>query len=198
VLPSKPLLRVDVAHCLSVRRERLSRGDRCLLDTSVIVFVVFEEQQATSWNQERAAAYEEFIERGRKDGVEFLWSPLSFSELTNFVERYYLKRYQRAVDQSIDRKRFRAIPEQRKLVIDNVKEAWQYVKRLALPTEFQVDAATADAVLALLTATSLDGYDALLIRSMRGANVPYILSDDADYASAPNVIVYSANEDICE
>jgi len=187
-----------MAQCLSVRKERLSRGDRCLLDTSVIVLVVFDEQQATSWNEERAAAYEEFIERSLKDGVEFLWSPLSFSELMNFVERYHLKRYQRTVDDSIDRKRFRMIAVQRKLVIDNVIEAWQYVKRLAVPTEFHVDAATADAVLTLLTATSLDGYDALLIRSMRAAKVPYILSDDADYATAPNVIVFSANESICE
>jgi predicted nucleic acid-binding protein len=175
---------------------RIMRPDldgRYMLDTNVVKVLVRESLEglrdiaAGAAEIARATPYERFVLDGKRRNCTFYVSMLTFSEFAAYVENTF----RRAYDPGIEKKAYRTLALEREKVRENVRSAWEQVAALAEILPCEIDADAFRRACAEYYSTSLDPYDALIRESMRGNGLSYIVTDDRDFASATDLIVYT-------
>lgn len=93
-----------------------------------------------------------------------------------------------------DKKMFRhQFPDARKKVVSEVRASWDQVKQFATIVDFPFNADAIDRCLKAFDDYLIDGYDSLIFHAMDRRGVRSILTDDSDFATIPDVLVFTAN-----
>jgi hypothetical protein len=87
-------------------------------------------------------------------------------------------------------------PKERQRVTAEVENVWRQIQSMAVPaSDLTIDEALINAALARFKTQALDGYDLLIVESIAqaGAGDIKILTDGMDYATVPNIQVFTGN-----
>jgi predicted nucleic acid-binding protein len=81
-------------------------------------------------------------------------------------------------------------------VIAEVESSWEQVMQVAELIEMRLDKPTTTRLLDSLRQCRMDGYDALLLDVMTRRGVFSIITDDGDFATVPDITIFTANAHI--
>jgi predicted nucleic acid-binding protein len=122
-----------------------------------------------------------------------MYCGLSFSELAHQIE----KTEREIFNSNIPPKEYRHnYPSQRQNVVQEIQDAWEQVKLIAVCADITVNESLTDKALQRLTTQLLDGYDLLILEAMEKANISKVITDDGDYVTVPNITVFTANRNV--
>ncbi|MGH8055965.1 MAG: hypothetical protein ACREOH_01820, partial [Candidatus Entotheonellia bacterium] len=77
--------------------------------------------------------------------------------------------------------------------VAEIESAWNIAKRLAEPIDILINENSSDAALNRLKVQPLDGYDLFVIEGLIKANILQIITDDGDFATVPDLKLFTAN-----
>lgn len=143
-------------------------------------------------------AYPKFIETLLDNGVKIYHSSLTFAELSNIIERYEYNKAKSSgmIKSSATIKDFRNIRSNRDLVVAEIRSAWTAVTSVSVCLDFYCDSKFSTEALKVLEASNLDAYDSFYCHAMSSLINPYIVTDDGDFKTAPEIGVLTANSHI--
>lgn len=177
----------------NVDSDRPNRSDRIFVDTNV--WLTFTYSTASIRGSRAAQSYSQYLKACIRAGASLFYSPLTFSELAHNIEKFVCDTYNKShPGLECSPKQFRTGTGTRADVTDEVKDAWNQVKSMALHLITPIDASAMANAEEIFEKCPVDGYDAFFINAMEQAGIDCILTDDADFLHVPNLKVFTANE----
>ena len=136
-----------------------------------------------------------FIKKAHEAGSSIYPYSISFAGLAHRIEvceRQIFSIYHRGGEE-IKAKAFRHDAAQRPNVLAEIQGSWGQVKSMSQSIPLPVDEDAAVEAMKFLKLCAVDGYDALHVQALRRGNLTAILTDDADFATIPDVAVLTSN-----
>jgi predicted nucleic acid-binding protein len=173
-------------------------GEKYFVDTNVwywFTYVASKEMQLPDIAKRyQIEGYPLFVEKALEAGARLFHSPLSMAELSHRIEGTELQLYEMYNHKTkVNRKRFRGNPKEREGVIKEIANAWSTVESISECLDAKLDSSTGSIVLGTMKNTLLDSYDALFIDHLKKAGIDRIITDDGDFISQSDAMVYTAN-----
>ncbi len=193
----QPLVQASV---VDIQTDRPQPGDRFLVDTNVWYWLTYTRSANTARPPQnyQVNQYPKYIRSALNAQSQIFWSALSMAELTTLIERteYELFCKTSGLDpKNLSPKVYRHNhPQERSnQVIPEIKATWGQVESLGNCLESNISQATITQIIANFSQQALDGYDSLIVSAAKAANMNQILTDDIDFITVPEVIVFTAN-----
>lgn len=170
--------------------------DAFLVDTNVWLWLTYTRLTSTPT---QAHHYPNYLRAARNHGAKCFWCGLSLAELAHRIEATERQIFETTNGVSVKAKEFRHnYPNERPGVVAEVRAAWGMVKSLAQPLDLLMDEPTTDAALNRFQTQPLDGYDLFMLEAIDKAGIVQVLTDDGDYATVPNIQVFTANVNVVQ
>jgi hypothetical protein len=190
----QPIVRATV---VDLQADCPQPSDRFLIDTNVWVWLTYTRSQNTSKPPKnyQVTAYPKYIQTVLNAKSQLFWSGLSIAELTSFIERSEYDIFCQSQTAPPSRKEYRhgLQRERNHRVIPETEAAWNLVKSYGQCLENQVTQSTTEAIINNLADGELDGYDSLIINSLDHSNINQVITDDIDFVTATDIVVFTAN-----
>lgn len=187
------------ASVIDIRRDIPKSTDVFFLDTNVWYYYTtsYYSQLDPPWLK----FYPSYISKVLHSKSKILRSELTLIELSSVIERTQYKIFIKKNGFSPDEihiKDFRyKYPEERNNFIDELSMTWDTVKDVSESFDFSLDKSVSEFIFKGFYNSYLDGYDLLFVdliqKKMRN---PYILTNDKDFATFPDITVFTANNRI--
>lgn len=187
------------AQVIDIVSDRPQRSDIFLVDTNVWVLQTYPNAK----NSSKIREYGAYLKAARQNGATLAYSGLTLAELAHVIERtecdIYNKKNNFTKQNGLERtiKEFRhKYPNERAKVVNLVQTAWMQIQDFAVPlNELTIDESTTNAALARFQTQALDGYDLFILEAIHKANPGQVkvLTDDGDYATVPNIQLFTSN-----
>lgn len=126
---------------------------------------------------------------------------LCFAELSHRIEAIERDIYQSSQGQQIQAKAFRHnYPDLRNDVLQEIEAVWLAVESYAHSIPVTIDQTLTNGAVNELRTKLVDPYDLFFLNSINQEcyQVSHILTDDGDYASVPDITVFTANQAIID
>lgn len=137
--------------------------------------------------------YPEYIKKALTEGAKLYACGISLMELASAIEKDEWQIHCEKMG-AILRKDFRHDHVQaRSEVVAQVQSAWAQVKQFSDLVDLHLDASALERALATFVSCPMDGYDTLLVEAMTRRGVFNVITDDSDFATVPNLTVFTAN-----
>ena len=199
-------VQADVVNILS---DRPQQSDIFLVDTNVWVWQTYPNAKTSSRTAPtKIREYGAYLKAARQNGATLAYSGLTLAELAHVIERtecdIYNKKnnFTKQNGLEVKTKEFRHnYPHERDKVVKLVQTAWMQIQYFAVPLdELTIDESTTNAALARFQTQALDGYDLFILEAIHKANPGQVkvLTDDGDYATVPNIQLFTSNIQVIE
>jgi predicted nucleic acid-binding protein len=140
--------------------------------------------------------YPVYIKKALSEGSKLYACGITLMELASAIERDEWEIYRQTVV-AIEKKDFRHDDAKaRAAVVAEVSSSWSQVMDVSQLIDLHLDAAAIARALRTFQTCPVDGYDTLLIEAMTRRGVFNLITDDGDFATVPDVRVYTANAHI--
>lgn len=173
------------------------KGERYFVDTNVwywITYVASKEMKVVDVPQSyQMTDYPGFIEKALTNGAQLYHCALTLAELAATIENAELKLYQ-LTKQHVTKKVYRAIPAERKGVVNEIDVAWNAISSLSTCVDITLTEQSAEASINILAKSKLDSYDSFYAQLMETQKITNIITDDGDFSSLDGSAVYTANK----
>jgi len=139
--------------------------------------------------------YLRFMKKAREAGSSVYRCNLSFAELAHRIEvceRQIFSLYRRA-GAEVKAKEFRHDATERPNVLAEIEASWGQIRSMSESIPLPVDEDAATEAMKLLKLCAVDGYDALHVQALRRGKLTAVLTDDADFATIPDIAVLTGN-----
>lgn len=186
------------AEVVDITRDMPKQQDRLLVDTNIWYWLTYSRasQSARPPAQYQTRHYPEYSNAALRIGATLLQTGLHLAELSHLIEKAEREIYQ-AANGPIGAKAYRHnLADERARVCAEIQAVWAQVTTLADFLSVTIDGATVDAALNRLLNQNLDGYDLFLLETMNKNGVSQILTDDGDFATVPDIVVFTANRNV--
>jgi hypothetical protein len=187
------------AQVIDIVSDRPQRSDIFLVDTNVWILQTYPNAK----NSSKIREYGAYLKAARQNGATLAYSGLTLAELAHVIERtecdIYNERNNFTKQNGLERtiKEFRhKYPNERAKVVNLVQTAWMQIQDFAVPLdELTIDESTTNAALARFKTQALDGYDLFMLEAIHKASPGKVkvLTDDMDYATVPNIQLFTSN-----
>lgn len=182
---------------INIQGARPTHADKYFVDTNVWFWFTYcaSKEINTSHKPKRyqVEKYPQFIEKALDVGAKLFHCALVFSELANVIEKTEYEIFlSRKSCRDISRKKFRAMPEERGKVVNEIKIAWTSVNSVSTCIDVNLNQKIVSPTLACLEAAPLDPYDALYLQVMSSQGISQLVTDDRDFLVAGVESVYMA------
>lgn len=175
-----------------------SEGEGYFVDTNVWYWVTYVASKSFIPNGPRryqTETYPNFIEQAVNNKALLYYSPLVLIELARVIERAEFEIFKAFKnDKSFHFKRFRNNEKQRKLVVSEIRAAWEQVRQLAIELPAKIGEDLEVEVLEALEKYTIDGYDSLYYYFMKQSGIVNITTDDKDFRGVDGIELYSCFE----
>ncbi|MBF0497611.1 MAG: PIN domain-containing protein [Deltaproteobacteria bacterium] len=177
--------------------------DVFLVDTNVWYWITYTRasQSTRPPLAYQTTSYPAYYNSALAADSKILQSGLSLAELAHLIEKTEYEIFAGANltyfrDPNRFDKRYRhSFPVERSRVVAEIKAAWRLVKEhAALP--ITIDAQATEATLNRLQTEKVDGYDLFILESMKSHGLSQVITDDGDFASVPDIQVFTANQNV--
>jgi len=169
--------------------------DSFLVDSNVWFWMTYTNasQSVEEWRKPLVAIYPQFVNNALISGSALFWCGLSIAELAHLIE----KTEREIFDTALKAKEFRHnYSNERTIMVTEVLASWGQVKSMATSLDFDINETTSDNALKRFQNQKIDGYDAFILEAMQINNITQIITDDGDFATIPNLQVYTANRNV--
>ncbi len=189
------------AYVIDVHRDSPKATDSFLVDSNVWYWVAYSKAGNVS-SPPQAKYYPTYVNDALKFGSCLLHCGLSFAELSHLIEEtereIYEKTYLGTKGTLLPKEYRHNLPTERSRVVSEVQAAWGLVKSLAKPMIATIDESTTDAAFCRFQTQLVDGYDLFFLEAMRSNAVTQVITDDGDFATVPNIQVFTANRNVIQ
>jgi len=182
------------AEVVDINSDSPKQEDVFLVDTNVWYWMTYPN--ATSYVPNQLADYPGYLNNALGAKSTLHHSTLTLSELAHVIERTERQIYEQSVGR-INTKEYRHnLAAERTRVVSEIQAAWGQVTNLAGGLAITVDAQTATDALTRMSIEKVDGYDLLILETMKKHGVIQIITDDGDYSNVPGITVFTANPNV--
>jgi len=182
------------ANVVDIRRDTPRSDDAFLIDTNVWYCMFYSRAAMVPRSETLASHYGTFLNNAIIATANLHNCALSLEELAHSVERSELKIYNRT-HAEIKLKAFRHnYQNERNEVVAEIKSIWCQIDGMSDTVSLEVDAGAAQDALSAFQTYPLDGYDLFILQSMDKHGIGQLLSDDSDFASIPDIDLFTAND----
>lgn len=184
------------ASVVDIRGDEPRSGDGFLVDTNVWYWMHYSRaSEAFEPPQHyQVTEYPTYVRKALRARADLYRCGLTLGELAHVIERTEYEAYIRAAEE-ISFKEFRHdLPDVHANIAKEVEDAWGLISRMTTSLDVTIDPNTTSAILADFGSSCIDGVDLFLVQAMRGANITQILTDDADFVTVSDIIVFTANQ----
>lgn len=182
------------ADVVDITADTPKAGDVFLVDTNVWYWLTYPN--ATSFIPTQLSEYPGYLNKALGAQSRIHHSGLSLAELAHLIENTEREIYEKAVGQIKPKEYRHNLSGERSRVYSEIQAAWSQVTALADPLTITIDAlATADA-LSRFQSEKVDGYDLFFLESMKNHGVVQVITDDGDFATVPDIQVFTANRNV--
>jgi len=81
-------------------------------------------------------------------------------------------------------------------VVAEIQTSWGQIRTMAAPVEFFLDEATTEAIFNKISSNAVGVYDLFIVEAIEKAGLLQIVTDDGDFATIPNIQVFTANNKV--
>jgi hypothetical protein len=183
------------ADVIDIRNDSPRKSDIFLVDTNVWLWQTYTNASATA-QAYQLNNYPNYLAQALGIKATLSYSVLTLAELASVIERIELDIYNRNNGLSLKLKEYRHnYPTERANVVAEVQSAWSQVEAIAVSADLTINDDIARAALNRFQAQSVDGYDLLILEaiSRAGTGQIQVITDDMDYATVPNIQVFTSN-----
>jgi predicted nucleic acid-binding protein len=193
-MPVMPRVLADV---VDIRTDSPRRTDTLVADTNIWVLLSYTPVAMVNRYSYQTVDYSSYVKRLMTAGASLAHSSLTLAEMAHAIERTEWRIWQALPGRADAKlKEFRREDAERARVLEEVDDAWETTKSMSSCVDCTLDAHTADATLERLRLYPIDGYDALILATMRGRGFNQLLSDDADFVTVGGgLTVFTANRE---
>ena len=188
-----------MAHTLFVGSEKPAAADRIFIDTSALLYLTYPRLSlGIRYQEDRSRLYSTFVAACQRVGAKLFWCGLSLSEIGHRIEQLHCSQKHGRACYAEDVKQLRHDQHERGRVVAEIDVTWQQVEQFGECLTGVVDKPSTARSLSIISSTLVDAYDAFYLDFMHTAGIDKVLTDDSDFSSVPNIIVFSANKRICD
>jgi predicted nucleic acid-binding protein len=189
------------AEVIDIKTDTPIQEDIFLVDTNVWYWMTYHRASSATRPpfSYQTNDYPTYISKVLTAKSKLVRCGLSLAELSHIIERTELEIYNRTAGQIRPKEYRHNIPTERNKVITEIKTAWGQVKSMASPLEdVIIDENTTDNALSRLDTQKLDGYDLFMLESIEKTGIVQIITDDGDFATVPNLKVFTSNQNVIQ
>lgn len=169
--------------------------DRFLVDTNVWYWLTYPPASSSA-KPYQINCYPNYIQAAIVANAQLYCAGLSFAELAHLIERSCQKIFAPAITAKEYRHNH---PGERARVVTEVQTAWALIcSSYASQIDCSVDRPTVAAACQRFQTQMLDGYDLLILESMRQQGLTQVITDDGDYVTVPGLQVFTANQTVIQ
>jgi hypothetical protein len=171
-----------------------------LVDTNVWFWQTYINASATA-QPYQLRDYPNYLTQSLVQGSTLSYSVLTLAELASIIERTELTIYNQSSGLNLKPKEYRHnYPSERANMVAEVQSAWSQVEAIAVSADLTINDNIARAALNRFQAQAIDGYDLLILEaiSRAGTGQIQVITDDMDYATVPNIQVYTSNSRVIQ
>jgi hypothetical protein len=188
------------AEVVDIRNDTPLQSDIFLVDTNVWFWQTYTNASTTA-QPYQLRNYPNYLIQALESGSTLSYSVLTLAELASIIERTELNIYNQSNGLNLKLKEYRHnYPNERTNVVAEVQLAWSQVEAIAISADLTINDNIARAALARFQTQAVDGYDLLILEaiSRAGAGQVQIITDDMDYATVPNIQVFTSNSRVIQ
>lgn len=171
--------------------------DSFFVDTNIWFWVASQiaSQGLSRFRAKQIQIYSDFIKRVLNAKGKLYRSELSFSELSNLIERTEYDIFKRETGIDISPKAYRhEYAHRRPGVIEEIELTWSQVEAMSVSIPVHLTSDFTHKVIERMGSHKLDAYDACMVESLLAEGIALqIISDDADFSSVGDVTLFTAN-----
>jgi predicted nucleic acid-binding protein len=172
---------------VDIRRDAPRDKDQFLVDTSGWYQLTYTRLR------DPKPHYPPYIKRALEAGSDLFCCAVTLIELASIIEANEHRLYQQS-QPHVNEKMFRhECPKERATVVQTIKASWSQVVGMSRLVDLTLDQPLVDRALDGLENYLVDGYDLLMAEAMTRRGVLNVITDDGDYASIPDISVFTAN-----
>lgn len=186
------------AQIVDITRDTPKLKDAFLVDTHVWYWMIYAraKRSSTPPQQYQISAYPSYTNTAFNIGAQLFQSCLSLVELAHLIEKAEKEIYE-TFNGQIGAKQYRHnIPDERSRVYNEIQTVCSMVKELSKPLAIPIDDPLTSVALSRLETERVDGYDVLILESMKRHGIVQIITDDGDFSSVPGIQVFTANRNL--
>lgn len=192
---------IRMAQIINLNNHSPKKGERYFVDTNVwywFTYVASKEMKVVDVPRAyQMTDYSAFIEKAKNNGAQLYHCALILAELASIIENAELKLYKSTKNvNEIKEKAYRAIPAERKGVVNEIDVAWNVISSLSTCADITLTEQSAEASKSILAKTTLDPYDSFYVQLMETHKITNIITDDGDFSSLDGSAVYTANKNL--
>jgi hypothetical protein len=188
------------ADVIDIRNDSPRKSDIFLVDTNVWLWQTYTNASATA-QAYQLNNYPNYLAQALGIEATLSYSVLTLAELASVIERIELDIYNRNNGLSLKIKEYRHnYSTERANVVAEVQSAWSQVEAIAISADLTINDDIARAALNRFQAQAIDGYDLLILEaiSRAGTGQIQVITDDMDYATVPNIQVFTSNQRVIQ
>ena len=192
------------AEVVDITADTPKAEDAFLVDTNVWYWMTYSKasHSARPPAYYQKSNYPNYTNAALGAGASIFQSGLSLAELTHLIEKAEYEIFAQANPvlfpnpNKFDKDFRHARDIERKQVVSEIETAWAQVKSLASPLTVTIDVSATSNALGRLYTEKVDGYDLYILESMKTNGIVQIITDDGDFATVPNIQVFTANRNV--
>jgi predicted nucleic acid-binding protein len=170
--------------------------DTFLVDTNVWYWMTYSRASQTGARAYQVSSYPSYANKALACNSKIFQSGISLAELSHIIEKSEREIFN-ATNPAVSTKEYRHnFPSERNNVCLEIEAACMQVLSLADPLETSINNDLANAALQRLKTNAVDGYDLFLLETMATQGITQVITDDADFATVPGIVVFTANRTV--
>lgn len=188
-------VRADV---INIQNDTPQKSDIFLVDTNVWLWQTYRNADFTA-KPYQLKDYPNYLDKALEQGATLSYAVLTLAELASVIERIERDIYNQNNNSSLKSKEYRHnYPNERDNVVSEVQAAWSQVESIAISADLTINDEIAKAALNRFQTQAVDGYDLLILEAISRAETGQIriITDDMDYATVPNIQMFTSNLNI--
>lgn len=189
-----------LANIIDITLDIPKPSDKFLVDTNVWFWMTYSRIGVTSGsNHYQVNDYPHYLNQALSISSNIFHTQLTLAELTHIIERTEFQIFEQRYNTGFNQKEFRhTCDSERKTVVAEVNASWASVTSLAQPLNQIISEEIAQHALMRYNTQRVDGYDLFLLEAMSTYGIHQIITDDGDFATVPNIEVYTSNRNVIE
>jgi hypothetical protein len=196
-MPINLIIQADI---VDITNDSPRKSDIFLVDTNVWFWQTYTNASTTA-NPYQLRDYPNYLAQALMQGSTLSYSVLTLAELASIIERTELSIYNQSNGLNLKLKEYRHnYPSERANMVAEVQSAWSQVEMIAASADLKINDAIAKSALNRFQTQAVDGYDLLILEaiSRAGAGQVRVITDDMDYATVPNIQVFTSNRNVIQ
>lgn len=186
------------ADIIDIRVDTPEPEDVFLVDSNVWYWMTYTRASLSERPPMRyqVSDYPRFVNTAIAANAKLYRCGLSFAELAHTIEKTEHKIFERTSGQIRPKEYRHNHPAERSNVAQEVEAAWGQVKSMTSSLDLMINDPVTDMALHRFQEESVDGYDLFFLEAMSNAKVVQIITDDGDFATVPEIQVFTANQNV--